>query len=537
MAREPEHSRALPSILVLLLTGAGMGMYWGGCFDTPALAGPRADGWDKLKAPPVTPAMLERGQQVYQANCAACHGAKGKADGEAAYLLVPKPRDLTRGNQRLISSENGVARVEDLFLSITRGMPGSSMPPWDRLPEADRWAVAHYAKSLGPKDDEAPRTIQPGPEPALNENSLARGRQLFLSSCAACHGASGRGDGQQQQFDELNFPIRPRDLTRGLFKGSGESYDLYCRIRAGMPGSPMPAAQHLSSEDTWHLVHFIQSLSGPGAELRNRQAFKALVARKAGEAWLQDPAAAAWQKIPGQYLAVMPMAWRDERPEGLIVRAAYDDQDLAVHLTWEDATHSDEQVHTASFSDGAAVQISGEADPPLFAMGAKGAPDLRVWFWKAAFEKDREAGFQDVQHGNPNMYVAHYQHMQDGPTTPKEPKQAPLDEHNATFLTGRGAGNQTAQPKPDGAESLTAHGIGTLARRPASDAGVRARGVWQRGFYSLVFRRPLKQDGDKALQLAAGSKFSIAFAIWDGAAGDRNGQKSVTIWHTLELAK
>lgn len=66
MAREPGQSRALPSILVLLLAGAGMGMYWGGCFDTPALAGPPADGWDKLKAPPATPAMLERGQQVYQ---------------------------------------------------------------------------------------------------------------------------------------------------------------------------------------------------------------------------------------------------------------------------------------------------------------------------------------------------------------------------------------------------------------------------------------------------------------------------------------
>jgi hypothetical protein len=366
---------------------------------------------------------------------------------------------------------------------------------------------------------------------------LTRGKQLFQLSCAACHGAGGRGDGQQKQFDELNFPIRPRDLTRGIFKGSGESCDLYCRIRAGMPGSPMPAAQHLSNDDTWHLVHYIQSLSGPGAELRNRQIFKALTAKKAAEALPEDPNDAAWQKLPSQYLALMPMVWRDERAEGVMVRAAYDDKDLLVHLTWEDASNSDEQVHSESFSDGAAIQVSAEADPPIFAMGAKGAPDLKVWFWKASFEKDRAAGFQDVQHVNPDMYVCHYQHMKDGPAATKDPRTSDLEQHSFNYLTGRGVGNIASQPKPEGAESLTAHGFGTLGKRPAGDQGVRAKGAWQRGFYSLVFRRPLKQEGEQAISLEPGKKISIAFAVWDGAAGDRNGQKSVTIWHTLELEK
>jgi hypothetical protein len=27
----------------------------------------------------------------------------------------------------------------------------------------------------------------------------------------------------------------------------------------------------------------------------------------------------------------------------------------------------------------------------------------------------------------------------------------------------------------------------------------------------------------------------VAFAVWDGAAGDRDGLKSVTIWHELAL--
>jgi DMSO reductase family type II enzyme heme b subunit len=48
-------------------------------------------------------------------------------------------------------------------------------------------------------------------------------------------------------------------------------------------------------------------------------------------------------------------------------------------------------------------------------------------------------------------------------------------------------------------------------------------------------RRPLEVSADSGIQLAAGDKLSIAFAIWDGAARDRNGQKLVSIWHDFEL--
>jgi hypothetical protein len=35
--------------------------------------------------------------------------------------------------------------------------------------------------------------------------------------------------------------------------------------------------------------------------------------------------------------------------------------------------------------------------------------------------------------------------------------------------------------------------------------------------------------------LIPGQRYSIAFAVWDGAASDRNGQKLVSIWHDLEV--
>ncbi|MGB7290743.1 MAG: cytochrome c [Thermodesulfobacteriota bacterium] len=36
-----------------------------------------------------------KGKEIFQANCAACHGPEGKGDGAAAAALDPKPRNLS----------------------------------------------------------------------------------------------------------------------------------------------------------------------------------------------------------------------------------------------------------------------------------------------------------------------------------------------------------------------------------------------------------------------------------------------------------
>lgn len=38
--------------------------------------------------------LLSRGQELFNRQCASCHGEKGKGDGIAAYLLQPHPRVL-----------------------------------------------------------------------------------------------------------------------------------------------------------------------------------------------------------------------------------------------------------------------------------------------------------------------------------------------------------------------------------------------------------------------------------------------------------
>ena len=77
--------------------------------------------------------LLELGKQTFQKQCAPCHGVNGDGQGPAAYLLFPKPRNFVSGRFRLISTWDGAPRDEDLFKTISRGMPGSAMPSWGHL--------------------------------------------------------------------------------------------------------------------------------------------------------------------------------------------------------------------------------------------------------------------------------------------------------------------------------------------------------------------------------------------------------------------
>src|SRR5512139_2221535 len=105
----------------------------------------------EVKAPPASPQLLALGKQIYSQQCAACHGIGGRGDGEAAYLLYPKPRDFVAARYRLVSTWERVPTDQDLYDTITRGMPGSAMPSWGHLTPEQRWGLVHYIKALAEK--------------------------------------------------------------------------------------------------------------------------------------------------------------------------------------------------------------------------------------------------------------------------------------------------------------------------------------------------------------------------------------------------
>lgn len=90
---------------------------------------------------PVTTDSLSAGQQVFQANCAACHGPEGKGDGPAGANLNPQPADLT-------ASHAAVHTDGDMLWWISNGIDPAMPPFGDALNEADIWNVINYVRSL-----------------------------------------------------------------------------------------------------------------------------------------------------------------------------------------------------------------------------------------------------------------------------------------------------------------------------------------------------------------------------------------------------
>ncbi|MBI2495952.1 MAG: c-type cytochrome, partial [Candidatus Omnitrophica bacterium] len=316
----------------------------------------RAPTMSTATKPSLTPALFETGRRLYEKQCAVCHGPTGAGDGPAAYLLYPKPRDFTSNEFRLVSTGTMQATDDDLFLTITRGMPGSAMPSWETLTPQERWALVSYVRHLTGVSDliDPASIIQVPPETPKTPESIARGRDIFAQACASCHGPQGKGDGQQLMQDNQGYPVRPRDLTAGVFKGSSESKELYYRIMAGLPGSPMPSyAGVYTDEQLWDLIHYVQSLVPPptawsegpriargdpsplgqaagggivppGVEERVRLRRQTIRARRVRGDIPSEPSVAVWNKVQPVYVAVTPLWWphpllhppQADRPEG-----------------------------------------------------------------------------------------------------------------------------------------------------------------------------------------------------------------------------
>ncbi len=92
---------------------------------------------------PVTTPSLTRGAEVYNRECAACHGSRGRGDGPAGRALTPAPANL--------ADHASLADVTPLafYQRVTIGVAGTAMPAYEsRLSAEDRWAVAAYASTL-----------------------------------------------------------------------------------------------------------------------------------------------------------------------------------------------------------------------------------------------------------------------------------------------------------------------------------------------------------------------------------------------------
>lgn len=284
---------------------------------------------------------LHRG--LYREHCAHCHGISGDGAGPTASFLNPYPRDFRLGKFKFKSTRLGRPPTDDdLEAILLNGIPGTAMPSFRLLDEAELDALVDYVKFLSIRgsverdmleevaqlDESEPLLASKGTVPDeefeeqfgylmddvvlptlekwtdrdkhitevpdvpdnflfVSQQLATNGSELFFgkANCAQCHGPTGLGDGQTQNYDDWtnewlkrakvdeNNPAeiaeflkagalkprksRPRNLGLRVFRGGGTPSDLYRRIANGIEGTPMPATSGLEPDEIWALVAYV----------------------------------------------------------------------------------------------------------------------------------------------------------------------------------------------------------------------------------------------------------------------------------------
>ena len=302
----------------------------------------------RLAAGPVRSDIVGRKNGLYREHCVHCHGITGDGLGPTAAFLNPYPRDYRPGVFKFKSTQRADKPTQaDLVTILHNGIPGTSMPSFGLLSPNQVDALVEYVKYLSIRgetelalmryyfelDDEdegrLPETreflvdeiLQPIAEkwiaaadavievPEVPQGfdlatSIAKGKDLFYgerANCVKCHGVTGLGDGQANDYDDWSKnivkiegkltslagsdldseerrwvsdfehvldgdalkprTIPPRNLRQGIYRGGRRPLDLYYRIHAGINGAPMPAAAGtVSPEEIWHIVNYVRSL-------------------------------------------------------------------------------------------------------------------------------------------------------------------------------------------------------------------------------------------------------------------------------------
>jgi DMSO reductase family type II enzyme heme b subunit len=501
----------------------------------PDSEAPRAEAAPAEPAPARIEASVDAAA-LFATHCAVCHGEDGRGDGPASPWLFPPARDLGVGRFRLVSTENGVPSDADLVATLRRGLPGSAMPAWDWLGEDALGALASHVRELaadGIATDDvtraeeagsslswdeargvAGRLMEPGPElaalPGVEDESagLLRGREHFSRDCAACHGLDGSGTPAPRRDDDgaLNWA---RDLTAGFLEGEPTIEAIGHRIRAGMPGSGMPAFANLTPEETADLALYVQSLVGEGAlrrlvHRRERLDVARLDALPAGP---DDP---AWAGAPGIEVVLAPLWWNDEAVTGALVQAFHDGEELALRVSWADGSQDDRFLVDGVTPDGLAVQLASDPGAPLFGMGSAEHP-TELWHWRAMRPEDSTGALDLIG------------------VTPHAPGE--LEDVRLDVPLYRPAVDQLDTSEE--VDTLRSRGVGEAQRHPGGVVSEPARTATG---WSVVLRRGLVPADELEAPLLPGTTVQLALAIWNGAAGDTGARKSISIWQELALS-
>src|SRR5579884_1135446 len=200
---------------------------------------------------PITPDAI-KGKQVFDANCAVCHGTTGRGNGPMAPTLVAPQKDVLTVFMALFGIQihepplpshpadfhnrdlENVISPAEMYQTVTEGRPHTAMPAFgpqasfgankaQTLTNADRWDANAYELSL-----------------RATPQSLSAAKALYNQQCAVCHGVNGDGKGPRGPemaarvwswsrgegpgiFTDINYIVQrnPSELMNAILDGHG----------------------------------------------------------------------------------------------------------------------------------------------------------------------------------------------------------------------------------------------------------------------------------------------------------------------------
>ncbi len=488
---------------------------------------------------PESPDAIAAGKKIYEKRCYYCHGIRGNGNGPAAPRLDPKPRNFTRNEYKIRSTELGTLPTdEDLFRIITSGVEGTAMPFWSTLSSEERWQVIYYVKTFyeGFKESEAHEVVPVNEVIPSDSESVKRGKELFKEAkCLLCHGEDGRADGQITTTlkGKWNFPYKARNLTKSwLFKGGNATKDIYRTVTTGINETPMGSyADFLTDEDRWHLTHYVKTLShdmNTEVVLKSKLVEGDLPEGPDDAAW--DTVSSIEMPLAGQIVA-KPRLWTPS-VNSIRIKSMYNKEDIIFLLEWDDTTNEQDEVYSDAVALQFPTKIPEALEKPYFAMGESGK-SVTIWHWRA---------YDEFKQTEKNENGDDTETATDGGSSVDEQEEA--EEQEEVSETGAVLQEEkTEEEKPKEKfkgfatiKEMNAKGFKNLAEQPSDSQHSKSKGYWKNGKWKVMITRPLMTDDKKIdIQFETGKLIPYALATWDGSNSEIGGQKSISSWYYLTL--
>jgi len=508
-------------------------------------------------APLPSAEMIEAGKRVYFTKCVWCHGVDGAGDGPGADRLWPRPRNFNQGTFKIRHTASGelplfdakkpIKGQNDLFETVTHGLPGSAMPSWEGiLTEEQRLQVLSFVTTQLVKDrkfddkatetqtvlnfDEVLKTqIKYSPE------SIEKGKQLVVDKkCVECHGTDGRGDGNAFNLkDDWGFAIQPADWHKCWnFRGSRQDpynvKNIFRTFSTGVNGTPMPSfADNTTVEERWHIANFVNSLCERDAKgeplpidpLTDKPKVKFVILSGAVDGEIpDDPNHELWQKrerrivLFGGQITHKPRNFVN-RIDDVWVKSMYSEKEkqIAFLFQWDDRTNSKAEGKLPWAPTEVNVEAHGvkEQAPKTGEAESIAANQNKYKVYNDAFAFQFPVKWQELPPPEKPRYLWGDE---------KYPVDLVKWEADGSIRAFTGTGwDKDFEDRDDYTEKL------------------KAKAEWKDGRWTLLVRRPLKADYDEDVKFEVGRYIPTVFFAWDGHNGDAGRKMAVSAFYYLVL--